>query len=82
MNATCRHWLALSEWLLSYDGAEHVEVGGRDVVPLLARDLAGLAADADAGVGEEALALGVVLVVAGVGRGVHGPEQAVLAGHQ
>src|SRR5690606_30143691 len=57
--------------------AEEVEVlPARDEVPLLAGDLAGLAADAHARVGEEALARRRVLV-AGVERRVDRPEQAV-----
>src|SRR5699024_2226427 len=56
-------------------GAEDLQVAvDRVAVPLLARHLAGLAADADRGVGEEALArMGVV--PAGVGRGTGGAGQ-------
>src|SRR5699024_7027582 len=54
-------------------GAEQFEVPvGGDVVPLLAGDLAGLAADADGGVGEEALAR-VVRVPVGITGGVGRP---------
>ena len=80
MNATWRHWLALSEAGVVVGRAEHVEAVRGDVVPLLAGHLAGLAADADAGVGEEPLARRRV-VVAGVGRRVQRAEEAVLAGH-
>src|SRR5699024_1052506 len=56
-------------------GAEDLEVAvDRVAVPLLARHLAGLAADADRGVGEEALAL-VVMAPAGVRGGSFGSGQ-------
>ena len=55
MKATCRQVLALSRPVLSYELPSRSKPSVRDPVPLLAGHLAGLAADADGGVGEEAL---------------------------
>ena len=54
MNATWRQVFAPSSEVLSYDSPVQTQAVLGDEVPLLAGDLAGLAADADRGVGEEA----------------------------
>ena len=79
MNATCRHVDAPSATVLSYDMPVKMQAVVGQLVPLLARHLAGLAADAQRGIGEEALALRPVRGV--VARGLlferHAPRPAV-----
>ena len=64
MNATCRQVSAPRPPVLSYDIPVSFRPSSGTLVPLLARDLARLAADAHRGVGEEA---GRRLAVAGSG---------------
>ena len=63
MNATWRQVLAPSSRVLSYDSPVQTWPSSGIEVPLLARDLARLAADADRGVGEEADALLLLVAV-------------------
>src|SRR5438874_6971212 len=63
MNATCRQVLAESSPVLSYEFPLQTVPSAGMRVPLLARDLAGLAADADRRVGEEADALLLLVAV-------------------